>query len=657
MQLLQKLINSTHFSQAQPIWQDDLGEAVFEPFYTCMLADMTSDAGFAAYDSFVTATHEPARAALETGGVSPVLAVFWEKEEYARLRQKIADNTFADDTALDVALPLAVHTGMTVLQEQANLHGLSLPDFIKSRLGEILPFLPAWAGEVVDADRLAALSVEHLLSASVEDSYPTSDAPVTPSRPTYPLNTTAPADDDGFDAPPPPKKNSSTKALALGGLLGLLAVAGGGYYFLSKEDAPVTVAETPAEPLVVQTLPPSRLSITVDANGELYACHAELGSNALSESLIGLLQSNFTNTLCVVDINESLSQNMAGMDGLPNVIALLKSVPHATLEMQGDNIYLNAPNPNDASRLVSGIGALMAGVSVSLMPPLDITKTTQDSITAATTALNALATPVNIFELARAASLQHIDTTTGTIPEINRPVLSLIATHLKNTPDLKLIIATHRDDIGDALTARTQTQMLADAIKAELVAQGVLEQQLVTVGAGSDFPTADNQTEAGRFKNKRVEFLAYDEAVLQALNTPVTPAMPSAASVVDIPPQTMPAQTVTGGMPAQTIPTQTMPAQPVAAGMQPTYTVVDGKIVEAGTGAAMQSMPPAITAEQVQPVQSMPVQTVQQPVYTAPTQPSYQAPASTLPPIDEALLRPIGNEPVVGGSAVNRANP
>ncbi|MDO4427324.1 MAG: hypothetical protein Q4B88_04275 [Moraxella sp.] len=651
MQLLQKLINSTQFSQAQPIWQDDLGEAVFEPFYTCMLADMTSDTGFAAYDSFVTATHEPARAALETGSISPILAVFWEKEEYARLRQKIVDNTFADDATLGVALPLAVHTGMTVLQEQASLQGLSVADFIKSRLGEFLPFLPAWTGDVVDADRLATLNVEQLLSASIEDTYPSSDTSHTPLVP--PVNT-APADDDSFDTPPPPKKNNSSKALALGGLLGLLAVAGGGYYFLSKEDAPVsTPAEAPAEPLVVQTLPPSRLSITVDANGELYACHAELGSNALADSLIGLLQNNFQKTLCVVDINESLSQNMAGMDGLPNVIALLKSVPHATLEMQGDNIYLNAPNPNDASRLVSGIGALMAGVSVSLMPPLDIAKTTQDSITAATTALNALATPANLFELARAASLQHIDTTTGTIPEINRPVLSLIATHLKNTPDIKLIIAAHRDDIGDALTARTQTQMFADAIKAELVAHGALEQQIVTVGAGSDFPAADNQTEAGRFKNKRVEFLAYDDAVLQALNTPVTPTsptMPPSANVTDIPPQTAPAQAAAGGMPAQ------MPAQPVGAGMHPTYTVIDGKIVEAGTGAVMQSMPPAITAEQVQPVQ-----TVQEPVYTTPAPsyapaPSYPA-ASTLPPIDEALLRPIGSEPVVGGSAVNRANP
>jgi len=42
-------------------------------------------------------------------------------------------------------------------------------------------------------------------------------------------------------------------------------------------------------------------------------------------------------------------------------------------------------------------------------------------------------------------------------------------------------------------------------VKNYLVSRGVPAQRLDTIGAGPDYPVADNSTEAGRAENRRVE--------------------------------------------------------------------------------------------------------------------------------------------------------
>ena len=58
------------------------------------------------------------------------------------------------------------------------------------------------------------------------------------------------------------------------------------------------------------------------------------------------------------------------------------------------------------------------------------------------------------------------------------------------------------------------SQERAQSMKDYLVAQGADPSKLMTKGMGETDPIADNATEQGRFRNRRIEFVVYDETAM-----------------------------------------------------------------------------------------------------------------------------------------------
>lgn len=76
---------------------------------------------------------------------------------------------------------------------------------------------------------------------------------------------------------------------------------------------------------------------------------------------------------------------------------------------------------------------------------------------------------------------------------------------LKKWGDVNVEVAGHTDSIGTDNYNMGLSLRRANAVRDFLISKGIPAQNLTAKGYGESQPVADNQTAAGRFKNRRVE--------------------------------------------------------------------------------------------------------------------------------------------------------
>ena len=82
-----------------------------------------------------------------------------------------------------------------------------------------------------------------------------------------------------------------------------------------------------------------------------------------------------------------------------------------------------------------------------------------------------------------------------------------LAASLNQYPDTDIKIIGHTDSRGTEQYNQGLSERRAAAVKAYAVSQGVPSSRLVTIGKGFNEPIADNETDAGRAANRRVEIV------------------------------------------------------------------------------------------------------------------------------------------------------
>ena len=100
----------------------------------------------------------------------------------------------------------------------------------------------------------------------------------------------------------------------------------------------------------------------------------------------------------------------------------------------------------------------------------------------------------------------NFDFNSANLTTLAKTNLDKLVTVLKNNPDTNINIYGHTDSIGsDAVNLRISAQRAA-AVKNYFVANGISASRMFTEGLGKSSPIASNDTDAGRAKNRRVEF-------------------------------------------------------------------------------------------------------------------------------------------------------
>jgi OOP family OmpA-OmpF porin len=101
----------------------------------------------------------------------------------------------------------------------------------------------------------------------------------------------------------------------------------------------------------------------------------------------------------------------------------------------------------------------------------------------------------------------NFDTNKALIRPSDQPILDQVVGLLKNSPTLRLSVDGHTDNVGNADANKLLSQQRADAIVAYLVRSGIVANRLQATGYGMGQPVADNRSEEGRAKNRRVELV------------------------------------------------------------------------------------------------------------------------------------------------------
>ena len=93
-----------------------------------------------------------------------------------------------------------------------------------------------------------------------------------------------------------------------------------------------------------------------------------------------------------------------------------------------------------------------------------------------------------------------------------RAVLDPFATSLQGDPSAQITVVGHTDSTGsDALNNKLSIER-ADSVRDYIVTRGVAAGRVATAGRGDREPIADNNSDAGRAKNRRVEIFLREPA-------------------------------------------------------------------------------------------------------------------------------------------------
>lgn len=453
------------------------------------------------------------------------------EDQIASLSNQLADEYHVSPVTARTAIATAAPLALARIKEQAG--ALSVPSFIRTQLAKEENRLPTWAHALLPAGLFATAATtaaEPVTTASAVVKEPVKPSVVT--EPVHPAAATTPVKTPTAHHYENKEKSPFLKTILP--IIGLIIFAGLAWLLLRAcQDKPTPVAApvaTDTAPVVadnaVQADPtqtgvaqaPATLSLSVDETGQaLYSHRAQVGSEELAGHIRAAIAQVFGAQDLTIQNTNVHTATMPAAEYLPAILGLMKGVPNSSVVIHDHMVRFNATTPEDVAKLVEGAkNILPADFTVEAEPELDINTAVADSIETARVAIVALGDTVEENEmdiLINALNTQIINFALDSteIPQENKEILDLAAEKLKAVPETTLRIIGHTDTQGTHEYNQDLSESRAAAVKEYLVSKGVAAERLNTQGASFDYPVASNATEQGRFQNRRIEFVLFQE--------------------------------------------------------------------------------------------------------------------------------------------------
>lgn len=168
----------------------------------------------------------------------------------------------------------------------------------------------------------------------------------------------------------------------------------------------------------------------------------------------------------------------------------LKNVSKGRLEIAGSNIQLNGKVPSEAvkttlsQQMTAGIPAIY-----KIKQQLEVNASEQ-----------------KLIDQALGNRIVEFESGSAILTAVGQRILDEMAVALNKVGNKSVKIIGHTDSQGNPVTNLGLSLQRANAVRDYLAARGVNKTLLNTEGLGANQPIADNATEEGRRRNRRIEF-------------------------------------------------------------------------------------------------------------------------------------------------------
>jgi OmpA-OmpF porin, OOP family len=250
-----------------------------------------------------------------------------------------------------------------------------------------------------------------------------------------------------------------------------------------------------------------RISVVND-DGRII-CSASVRDDATKQAILQAVRASFGgNTSCDIAVDA----NVKALSWLPNAAGVFAALnrPGTEFTLDGNSVqlggWLTAAERNASLNNLRGLLGTDYNLAENADKESGVIAESKAKAMAALAALTGTFSP-EAFSSAMNLAVINFASGSSVIPADSTDLIAQAAAVLKTAPAGTVIeIGGHTDSTGDPASNMALSEARANAVRAALIASGVPDAMLVAKGYGESNPVASNDTEHGRFRNRRIEY-------------------------------------------------------------------------------------------------------------------------------------------------------
>ena len=196
----------------------------------------------------------------------------------------------------------------------------------------------------------------------------------------------------------------------------------------------------------------------------------------------------------------------------PSPLQIIRNYQNAIKSIKGEVVFERLPKEGDGGETTLKVNSGGKDIWIKVEP--DIWSAPAQSYKLSIVEVEAMAQVISANALLDALNKDgfialyiNFDTGKSDLKADGEATVKEIATMLKSAPTLKISIEGHTDNVGTAASNLKLSEARAKSVMDAVVKAGIAKDRLSSKGLGQTTPIADNRSDDGKAKNRRVELV------------------------------------------------------------------------------------------------------------------------------------------------------